>query len=220
MDFDRIHTHCASLAVTAMLTAAFFSTAPDGLIAAAAGPMGASAVLESALAGLRADGWHGTAGLTLPTMAVVAQTKQASPPSKPSSFPFTEEQFRKIKNFWDTHPNKEVVYDLRVTRPIGLSKGNEIIDARKIAGRDEVTHIYHALGRLNNGTGYLLSYEPPVGKGDFRYYWVDFDFRVIAAISIPDGNPNGAATVIPAKGAQAEVESECAVWVKVANEQL
>ncbi|MBK5274705.1 MAG: hypothetical protein JJE30_06605 [Desulfuromonadales bacterium] len=97
------------------------------------------------------------------------------------------------------------------SRLIGLTKGDEVARAHSVSGRDE-NNILHIFARLNNGAGYYLTREP--SPDEMHLYWVGFDFKVIAAISV--SKDNGTA-VIPAAEAQKELASEYAEWIEFAD---
>ncbi len=145
-----------------------------------------------------------------PAKSVVHATEPATLPTSAPS-PFTEVQLAKFNRYWDTRTDKEIKIIAKYSRLLGLTKGDEVILARKISGKDD-DKVYHLFSRLNNGAGYFLTREPALGE--MRLYWVGFDFKVIAAISVSKVNNTA---VLPVQDAEQELQSELADWAKVAD---
>lgn len=210
MDFNRIHNYCASLAVSAMLTSAFLATAPEGFMAAAAGPMGATQALQSAMSGLRANDWHGTRGLTVPTVVATAQTTEIPTPPPPAAAPLTKGQIQTLNRILDSK-NKDYVMFTAYSRLLGLTKGDETVDVRAMSAKD-ANNIRHNFGRILNGTGYILTREQ--STDEMHMYWVSPDFKLIAAI---DKSKANGLTVLAAPVAELEIKEDLVNWAKLAD---
>src|SRR4030067_471245 len=102
-----------------------------------------------------------------PAAIAAAQTRQVTTQPEPAPSPFTGIQLEKLNRYWDSHP-KEIEILTKYSRLLGLTKGDEVVRARKIGGKDE-NGILHIFARFNNGVGYYLS--PETSPDDMHLYW-------------------------------------------------
>lgn len=143
-------------------------------------------------------------------------SKYSTTQSKPATSPFTEIQLKKLANHWND-PKTKITIPPQYAISLGLTKGDEKIYGRWISGINGSRSRIHTFVRLDNGRGYFLSREGPMGENalEIHDYWVDLGFKIIAAISV--SKANGIA-VLPLHDAQIELQEEFNGWAVIADE--
>jgi hypothetical protein len=201
MNLRFTHETLTSFAVSAMLTSAFLASAPNGMIAAGAGPQPQS--IMNALNGLHASGWTGTQDLMAPSDVAMPQSAAAVPAASAPAVTLTPERKVKLAKLMETY-GVTMELNAAVTLALGLTHGNEVLTLRELGSRK--THFYTP---LPDG-GLLLIYLAPQAH-DYR---VDANLNLIGGV-IKDIDV--APIIIPTEEAERNVQIELEYWAALAD---
>ena len=199
MNLHRTHATLTSFAVSAMLTSSFFTTAPNGLTAAAAGPQ-PSVVVDAALNGIRAAGWAKTSNDTGP---VAIATPQASNPITTASPPIiTTAELEKLQKALTIYG-----HDFDIGPSLMTALGIKTSNLRQLSIRKPNTPS-RAFFPLPDG-GVLLALVDTTMAKDYR---LDANFKLVSAVIMIDGKPSGTPP-----DAEKVAQAELAYWAQVAD---
>lgn len=206
MEFSLKYDRLVSLAVSAMLTASFLATAPGTTISAAAGPQ--PAAMAGALEALRAAGWQGVKGMSIPA-PVASPTVVSAPPAEVTEKPsLSDAQLEALSRLLvkyglpgEVKPN--------VANALGLTKPGESLPMRELNTTvEKKLHAYHVIDG-----GYLL-YAIYLGQ-ESHIFRVNSKQELVASIKITP--PITTPVVIPVADAQKELKDELTYWAGVAD---
>lgn len=204
-------TPLLSLAISLMLTSAFLSTAPEGIIPAAAGPTAPSQAIARALDRLQASGWHGAAELPAPASASIPTSAAANDDATQLPPPITEAQLQKVLAIL-AQRGLENNLKAKYAVPLRLSKNGEKVRIRQLGIEDE-NAIQYAIALLKDGRGYVLDKGPRVGNR--VGFHLDANFKVVTAISITSADE---ITTLSAAEAEARLREVLATWAEYSDQ--
>lgn len=200
-----------SFAISIMLTSAFLSTAPEGMISAGAGPTAPGQAISDVLNGLRNSGWHGAADLSVTTPASIPVSAAAYGDTTPPSAPITEVQLRKVLNIM-TQSGTEASLIPSVAKSLGLGKNGEKVRIRQLAISDDKA-IQYGFALLKDGSGYILDKGPRIGNRINIH--LDENLKIVSAAVI---NSAGEFARLSPAEAEARLREVLATWAEYAEE--
>lgn len=204
-------TPLLSFAISLMLTSAFLSTAPEGIIPAAAGPAAPGQAIARALDGLQASGWHGAAELTAQVPASIPASAAANNDATPLPPTITEAQLKKVLDIL-AQKGTEGSLKTKYAVPLRLSKNGEKVRARQLAFVYE-NAIQYGLSLLKDGRGYVLDKGPRGGNRVGLH--LDANFKVITAIEVTSADE---ITTLSAAEAEARLREILAIWAEYSDQ--
>ena len=194
-----------------MLTSAFLSTAPEGIISAATGPTAPGQAIANALSSLQASGWHGTADLTVPTPASVPVSAVAHDKTTPPPPPITETQLRKVLNIL-VQTGTESWLKSNYAESLKLRKNGEKVWTRQLAIEDD-NAVQYGFSLLKDGSGYVLDKGPRIGNR--VAFHLDPNLKIVTAIST---NSLDEFIVLSPTEAEARLREVLAIWAEYADQ--
>lgn len=211
MDNNRpTNDRLISFAISMMLTSAFLSTAPEGIISASAGPAAPGQAITNALNGLQASGWHGASELAIPVPVNMPLSATTGKKETPLPAPITEAQLRKVLIDLSRTGAEVAINPLYATH-LGLSKDGNYVQIRQLALEDD-NAIQYGFALLKDGSGYYLDKGP---RGGNRVaFHLDENMRIVTAIAI---NSAKEVTPLPLPDAESKLREVLATWAEYAD---
>lgn len=204
--FSRTHEHLRSFALSAMLTSAVLATAPEGLIAASAGPN-----MQAVFAHIQGSGFPGTAAMPSPAAVNTPHSVAVNTAVQPAA-PISEQQLRIINKDLEAR-NKYATLSPEQAGPLGLTKNGEPLTLL-FRATHATDGIRHAFFRLDGNAGYIVGQRTEKGMTLCR---VDAKLNLVLAVTYPAGQP-GVHVVTPLPEAAKILHYELSAWAGFADE--
>jgi hypothetical protein len=199
------HTALCSFIFSMILTSAFVPTSGDAALAAAGAPA-VQAAVQSALNGLRAQGFAGSAGIALPPAP--AETPTAAPPASlpAASGPvFNAEVMNKVLQLISSK-GKDGTVSPAIASTLGLTSGETWLDHKvAVIAPDKMNHGFAISRGADQDVVLYVRYPDTV-----HIFRAHRDGTLVAALTY--NNQTQAIVVLPIAEAQAEHASELAIW--------
>lgn len=205
--FSSTHQRLISFAFSAMLTSAFLATAPEGMIAAGAGPN-----IQAIFTQMQTSGFPGATSLSMPASVTIPTSAAANVPAAQPAAPLSNEQLQKIRRDVEER-NKRFAVDPTATHLLGLTKKGDSLTllARALKDRQGVTHSFYL---LDGNAGYLVVRSTHEGIACL----VDKNLNLLAAVKKPaDGS---GFNVLPLPEAAPILHAELLEWAKIADQVI
>jgi hypothetical protein len=211
---NRERAALLSLTISTMFTASLLAEARLGPIAAAAGPQVAPAVLEQALANVRADGWNAPPAAPAAAPAAAPMAAIVSTPASAPRAILTDAELKKIAALTQKYGEDQTL-SARVTQILGLTRAGETLAVRQLGANDDndVVH-YHYFNRSKTDPSVIILIYQDKGSNVFYGYRTDAKFSYISGYNVASSGSAGALT--PQQGA-AGLDAEIRWWAKTVD---